>query len=86
MEMFKVRIVNSGLVGEPFHYCFQNQETNQKIEFSQITHIVNSEGRFDVDIEDSSLDDTHISNVLNNYGHVIDIQSTEDGGYELIFQ
>jgi hypothetical protein len=86
MEMFKARIVNSGLVGEPFHYCFQNQETNQKIEFSQITYIVNSEGRFEVDIEDSNLDDANISNVLNNYGHVIDIQPTEDSGYGLIFE
>ena len=86
MEMFKVRIVNSGLVNEPFHYCFQNQETNQKIEFSQITYIVNSEGRFEVDIEDSNLDDVNISNVLNNYGHVIDIQPTEDSGYGLIFE
>ena len=85
METFKVRIVNRGLSGEPFHYCFQNEETRQIIEFSQITNIVREGERTSVLIEDSNLDNIHISEVLNNYGHIIDIQLTEDGGYEILF-
>lgn len=85
MEQFKVRVVNKGLAGEPFHYCFQNQETRQIIEFSQITHATVNGERLEISIEDSNLDNQYISDVLNKYGHVIDLQSVEDGGYEIIF-
>ena len=85
METFKVRIVNRGLAGEPFHYCFQNEETRQIIEFSQITNVIKDGVSSSVAIEDSNLDNQYISDVLNKYGHVIDIQPTEDGGYELFF-
>jgi hypothetical protein len=85
MEQFKVRIVNRGLAGEPFHYCFQNEQTRQIIEFSEITHATVNGERVETSIEDSNLDNQHISDVLNKYGHVIDIQLTEEGGYELFF-
>ena len=85
METFKVRIVNRGLAGEPFHYCFQNEETRQIIEFSQITNVIKDGVSSSVAIEDSNLDNQYISDVLNKYGHVIDLQSAEDGGYEIIF-
>lgn len=85
METFKARVVNKGLAGEPFHYCFQNEQTKQIIQFSEITHVVMDGIRNSVVIEDSNLDNQYISDVLNKYGHVIDIQSTEDGGYQIIF-
>ena len=55
------------------------------IEFSQITNVIKDGVSSSVAIEDSNLDNQYISDVLNKYGHVIDIQPTEDGGYELFF-
>lgn len=85
METFKVRIVNKGLAGEPFQYCFQNEQTKQIIQFSEITHATVNGERLEISIEDSNLDNQYISDVLNKYGHIIDLQSAEDGGYEIIF-
>lgn len=85
METFKVRVVNKGLAGEPFHYCFQNEQTKHIIQFSEITHATVNGERLEISIEDSNLDNQYISDVLNKYGHVIDLQSAEDGGYEIIF-
>lgn len=85
METFKVRIVNKGLAGEPFQYCFQNEQTKQIIQFSEITYVVRDGIRNSIVIEDSNLDNQYISDVLNKYGHVIDLQSAEDGGYQIIF-
>lgn len=85
MEQFNVRVVNRGLAGEPFHYCFQNEETRQIIEFSQITHTTVNGERVEVIIEDSNLDNQYISDVLNKYGHKVDVRGSIDAGYELIF-
>lgn len=85
MEQFNVRVVNRGLAGEPFHYCFQNEETRQIIEFSQITHATVNGERVEVSIEDSNLDNQYISDVLNKYGHKVDVRGSIDDGYELIF-
>lgn len=85
MEQFNVRVVNRGLAGEPFHYCFQNEETRQIIEFSQITHATINGERVEVLIEDSSLENQYISDVLNKYGQVIGVWGDVENGYELFF-
>lgn len=85
METFKVRVVNKGLLGEPFHYCFQSMETNKIIEFSQIERVLSEGEIFEVQIEDSDITNQYISDVLNKYGHIIDLRHTDNGGYELIF-
>lgn len=85
MEQFNVRVVNKGLAGEPFHYCFQNEQSKQIIEFSQITHATINGERVEVSIEDSNLDNQYISDVLNKYGHVIDVWGNVETGYELFF-
>jgi hypothetical protein len=85
MEKFKVRVVNSGLVGEPHHYCFQSLETNKKIEFSQIERVLTEGEVIAVEIEDSDIANPYISDVLNTYGHIIDLRHIDDGGYEIIF-
>lgn len=85
METFKVRVVNRGLAGEPHHYCFQSIETNKIIEFSHIERVLSEGESFEVQIEDSDISNQYISDVLNKYGHVIDLRHIDDGGYEIIF-
>jgi hypothetical protein len=85
MGKFKVRVVNRGLINEPYHYCFQSLETNKKIEFSQIERVLTEGESFEVEIEDSDIANPYISDVLNKYGHIIDLRHIDDGGYEIIF-
>jgi hypothetical protein len=85
MEGFKVRIVNRGLEGEPHHYCFQSLETNKIIEFSSIQRVRNGEDVVDIQIQNSDLENPHISDILNKYGHETYLYHIDDGEYEIIF-
>lgn len=86
MKGFNVKIVNKGLLGEPEHLCFQSTETNRIIEFSQIVNIVDITGEsYTADIANSDITNPHIQNILNNYGHTINLNYLDDGCYEIIF-
>jgi hypothetical protein len=85
MEKFKVRVVNKGMVDEPYHYCFQSLETGRIIEFSQITNIISEGVRVEVQIENSDIANPYVSDVLNKYEHIIELSHIDDGSYEIIF-
>jgi hypothetical protein len=75
METQLVRIVNKGLENEPQHACFQNKETNEIYEFSQI---------IGEDINDSDLSHPIIQTILNN-GHEVSISVDENNNVTLHF-
>jgi hypothetical protein len=85
MEIYKVRVVNKGLSGEPHHYCFQHQESGKIIYFTEISQVVKNGEIIEVGIEDSDISNEYIQIILNDYGHVIDLRHMGDDGYEIIF-
>jgi len=75
METQLVKIVNKAFEGEQEHACFQNQETNQIYEFSQIIgeNIINAD-----------LSHPIIQTILNN-GHEVNISVDADNNVTLHF-
>ena len=74
-----VRVVNKGKVGEPEHIVYQNQETKQIIEPSDITRVLRGGEYEEPDI------DGNLHYVLNHMGHVCEIQINSDE-YTLILE
>jgi hypothetical protein len=85
MEIYKVRVVNKGLSGEPHHYCFQHQESGRIIYFTEISQVVKNGETNVVNIEDSDILNPYIQSILKEYGHIIDLRDMGDGRYEIIF-
>jgi len=74
-----VRVVNKGKVGEPEYIVYQNQETKQIIEPSDITRVLRGGEYEEPDI------DGNLQYVLNHMNHICEIQINSDE-YTLILK
>lgn len=74
-----VRVVNKGKVGEPEHIVYQNQETKQIIEPSDITRVLRGGEYEEPDTE------VNLHYVISHMGHFCEIQINSDE-YTLILE